>query len=226
MAALALSEEEAVVAVVSAKKYLYQNHKYPIEVIRKNNKNTYLRLKNNTIVVTTNHFTSDRQIEELIKNNQSFIDKCLNKSIQKAKDTSFKLFGKEYDIIYGFPSTSIEENKIYAKDAKSLDKYLSKYITDIYKERLDYWYDNFEEKLPIPNLKIRKMTSRWGVCNIKNKNVTLNSELSKYNIEALDYVIVHELSHFIHHNHSKEFWLLVSKYYPSYKSVRKYLKEN
>ena len=68
------------------------------------------------------------------------------------------------------------------------------------------------------------MTSRWGVCNIKNHNVTLNSELSKYDISALDYVIVHELSHFIHHNHSKDFWLLVSKYCPNYKDIRKMLR--
>ena len=68
------------------------------------------------------------------------------------------------------------------------------------------------------------MTSRWGVCNIKNHNVTLNSELSTYNIECLNYVIVHELSHFIHPNHSKDFWFLVGKYYPNYKEIRKYLR--
>ena len=69
------------------------------------------------------------------------------------------------------------------------------------------------------------MTSRWGVCNIRNHNVTLNIELSKYDMDCLDYVIVHELSHFIHHNHSKSFWNLVEKYYPNYKISRKKLKE-
>ncbi len=64
------------------------------------------------------------------------------------------------------------------------------------------------------------MTSRWGVCNIKNHNVTLNLELSKYPKVYLNYVIVHELSHFIHPNHSKEFWLLVSKYCPNYKDIK------
>ena len=148
------------------------------------------------------------------------------KYTSKKEDTNFKLFGNVYDIVYGFPDTSIEDNKIYTKDSKSLDKFLSKYIYSIYEERLNYWYNIFDENIPIPNLKIRKMTSRWGVCNIKNNNITLNLELSKYNIEALNYVIVHELSHFIHHNHSKEFWLLVCKYYPNYKSIRKMLKEN
>jgi len=207
-------------------KYKYNNKEYNIEIIRKNNKNTYLRVKDNIIVVTTNYLTSTKTIEKLINNNKEFINKALTKSINKKEDNSFKLFGKEYDIVFGFTNTEIEENKIYTKDEKTLNKFLSKYIYTIYEEKLNYWYNLFEENIPVPNLKIRKMTSRWGVCNINNKNITLNLELSKYNIECLNYVIVHELSHFIHPNHSKEFWNLVSKYYPNYKEIRKYLKNN
>ena len=204
--------------------YTYNNVNYQVEIIKKNNKNTYLRVKDGKIVVTTNYLVSKSKIEKLIKDNTSFINKNLDRYNNKVKDSSFKLFGNSYDIIYGLPSTEITNNKIYTKDSKSLNKYLSKYITSIYQERLNYWYNIFEENIPVPNLKIRKMTSRWGVCNIKNHNVTLNLELSKYNIDALDYVIVHELSHFIYPNHSKDFWSLVSKYYPDYKIIRKKLK--
>ncbi len=212
--------------MASANKYILDDKEYPIEIIRKNNKNTYLRVKDGKIIVTTNYLTSLTAINKLIKNNTAFIDKALNKNNQKKEDDSFKLFGNSYDIIYGFNDTEIDNNKIYTKDNKSLNKYLSKYIYNIYEERINYYYSLFEENIPIPNLKIRKMTSRWGVCNIKNHNVTLNLELSKYNIECLNYVIVHELSHFIHPNHSKEFWLLVGKYYPNYKDIRKYLRNN
>ena len=217
-----LAEEVAV--VVSANEYIYNNKKYSIEVIRKNNKNTYLRVKDNKIVVTTSYLATGRQITKLIEDNTTFINKALDKSIKKKEDDTFKLFGNSYDIIYGPFDTEINNNKIYTKDEKTFNKYYTKYITNIYSERLNYWYNIFEENIPYPNLKIRKMTSRWGVCNIKNHNVTLNSELSKYDISALDYVIVHELSHFIHHNHSKDFWLLVSKYYPNYKDIRKMLR--
>lgn len=207
-----------------ANTYILNNKEYEIEIIRKNNKNTYIRVKESKIIVTTNYFTTSSSINRLINENTSFINKCLLKEENKKEDTSFKLFGESYDIVYGFNDTEINDSKIYTKDEKSINKYLSKYITNIYEERLNYYYNLFEENIPVPNLKIRKMTSRWGVCNIKNHNVTLNLELSKYDIECLNYVIVHELSHFIHHNHSKEFWLLVGKYYPNYKEVRKYLK--
>ncbi len=211
--------------MASADTYIFNNHSYPIVIIKKNNKNTYLRVRDDKIIVTTNYLVSKRKIEELINSNKAFIEKALTKSEKKKDDDSFKLFGHSYDIIYGFNDTSIEENKIFTKDEKTFNKYLSKYIKDVYSGRLNYWNNLFEENIPTANLKIRKMTSRWGVCNLKNKNVTLNLELSKYDMEALDYVIVHELSHFIYPNHSKDFWTLVAKYYPRYKEVRKSLKE-
>ena len=69
------------------------------------------------------------------------------------------------------------------------------------------------------------MKTRWGVCNRRDLSVTLNFNLIKYDLSALDYVIVHELSHFVHFDHSKEFWNTVGKYYPEYKKITKMLKE-
>ena len=146
--------------MASANTYILNNKEYPIEIIRKNNKNTYLRVKDSKIIVTTNYLTSLTTINKLIKNNTTFINKQLTKEDLK-KEEIFKLFGNSYDIIYGFKDTEIENNKIYTKDLKTLNKYLTKYITNIYNERLDYYYHLFEENIPIPNLKIRKMTSRW-----------------------------------------------------------------
>lgn len=216
--------EEVVAVAVSADTYTFNNTSYPIQIIRKNNKNTYIRVKNNTIIITTNHFTRNNQIIKLINDNKPFIEKMLNKNNLKSEDSTFKLFGNSYDIIYGFPDIEITQNKIYASNEKAFSKYLSQYLEKIYSERLNYYYKMFNESIPVPHLKIRKMTSRWGVCNINNHNVTLNSELSKYDLKCLDYVIVHELSHFVHPNHSKNFWLLVSKYCPNYKEIRKSLK--
>ena len=163
---------------------------------------------------------------KLIMDNKSSIILMIDKDSKKMdKFDNFYYFGKKYDVIYGFSEIEFTDDKIYVFDKKSLDKYINKEIVKIYQDRLNYWYNVFEEKIPVPNLKIRKMTSRWGVCNIRNHNVTLNYQLSKYDICCLDYVIVHELSHFIHPNHSKDFWNLVSKYCSNYKELRKKLKD-
>lgn len=199
---------------------------YDVDIIKKNNKNTYVRVKNGRIVVTTNYLTSKNSIVKLIMDNKDSIISMIDKDSKRIeKNDNFYYFGKKYDVIYGFSDIDICDDKIYVNDRKSLDKYISKNIYDIYLDRLNYWYNIFEEDIPAPNLKIRKMTSRWGVCNIRNHNVTLNYQLSKYDICCLDYVIVHELSHFIHPNHSRDFWNLVGKYYPRYKECRKMLKE-
>lgn len=202
------------------------DQEYVIEIIKKNNRNTYVRVKDGKIVVTTNYLTSKNSIIKLINDNKDSIVKMIDKDSKKQdKNDNFYYFGKKYDVIYGFSNVDIIDDKIYVYDKKSLDKYINKNIIDIFSKRINYWYNIFEEKIPVPNLKIRKMTSRWGVCNIKNHNVTLNYHLCKYDICCLDYVIVHELSHFIHPNHSREFWNLVGKYYPKYKECRKMLKE-
>ena len=202
------------------------NKIYDIEIIRKSNRNTYVRVKNGKIVVTTNYLSSKNSIIKLIKDNKESIIKMIDKDSKKCeKNENFYYFGKKYDVIYGFNDIDISDDKIYVLDKNSLDKYINKNIIGIFSKRLNYWYNIFEEDIPVPNLKIRKMTSRWGVCNIKNHNVTLNYHLSKYDISCLDYVIIHELCHFIHPNHSKNFWNLVSKYYPKYKECRKMLKE-
>ena len=69
------------------------------------------------------------------------------------------------------------------------------------------------------------MKTRWGVCNKRDNSVTLNSKLMEFDLEKLDYVIIHELAHFIHFNHSKDFWNLVCKYEPNYKKIRKEMKD-
>ena len=200
--------------------------KYEVEIIRKNNKNTYVRVKDGRIIVNTNYLTSKGSIIKLIEDNKKSILKMITRDEKKSnREENFYYFGKKYDVIYGFNEMEITDNKIYVLDKKTMDKFIDNNIKNIYLERLNYWYNLFEEKIPVPNLKIRKMTSRWGVCNIKNHNITLNYQLCKYDMCCLDYVIVHELSHFIHPNHSRNFWNLVGKYYPKYKECRKMLKE-
>ena len=202
------------------------NDIYDVEIIKKNNRNTYIRVKNGKIIVTTNYLASKSSIIKLIEDNITSIKKMINTDNKKIdKEENFYYFGKKYDVIYGFNDVEFTSDKIYAPNKQKLDKYIEKEIKRIYQERLDYWYNIFEENIPVPILKIRKMTSRWGVCNIRSHNVTLNYHLSKYDICCLDYVIVHELSHFLHHDHSKSFWLSVAKYYPKYKECKKMLKE-
>ena len=200
---------------------------YPVNVIRKNNKNTYIRVHDGVINVTTNYLESDKKIIKLINDNITAIERMINKdSRKKEKESKFYYFGTNYDVIVGsFSEIDIVNDKIFVPSYKELDKWISKNIREIFTNRLYYWYNEFEENIPKPSLRLRKMTTRWGVCNTKSKVITLNTELFKYDIECLDYVVVHELSHLVYANHSKDFWNVVSKYCPNYKILRNKLKD-
>lgn len=205
----------------------YNNQKYIIEVVRKNNKNTYIRVKDNKIVITTHYLATNRYLEKLIKTNYKSITKMIDKSTKKDIDKDiFKLFGKHYQIIYNenINKIQIEDNIIYTKDEKIFNTWLNNYIKQTFTNHLEYNFNLFKEKIPKPTLKIRTMKSRWGVCNTKTHNITLNKELYRYEIECLDYVCIHELSHLIEPNHSKAFWNIVSKYCQNYKEIRKRLR--
>lgn len=204
-------------------KYELDDKIYNVIIKRKGNKNTYIRVdENNNIIVTTNYFMTNNKIKKILDDNIKFLNKALNKE----KKEGFYLMGKKYDIIIdeNIKNIEIDNNIIKVKSLKYLNNWYKKEIVKIFKDRLDFYYNKFDERIPYPILKIRTMKTRWGVCNRKIKSVTLNFNLVKYDYDCLDYVIVHELSHFVHFDHSKEFWNTVSKYYPNYKIIQKKLK--
>lgn len=209
-------------------KYEIDGIDYEVIIEKKNNKNTYIRVKEDgKIYITTNYFTSKGYLKNLLDNNYVALKKMVDKNkLKQEKNNQFYFLGKKYDIII-VPTIDIEicDDKIFVKNTDYLNKWLKKRTEQIYKQRLDYIYNLYKEDIPYPKLRIRKMKTRWGVCNRKDNIVTLNSELIKYGYQQIDYVIVHELSHFIYFDHSKNFWLQVSKYCKDYKVIRKTLKE-
>ena len=206
-----------------------QDELYEVEIVKKlTTRNTYIRVKDDlTIYVTTNTFVPDREIEKLLKNSINSIEKMINTKKKKEEyENNFYFLGKKYDIVYTTDgSVTLGSDKVFLDKRIDLDKWYKKEAVRIFKERLDYNYEKFSRNIPYPSLCIRKMKTRWGVCNIKDIKVTLNLELIKKDISCLDYVINHELSHLIHANHSNSFWKVVEENFPKYKETRKILKD-
>lgn len=77
--------------------------------------------------------------------------------------------------------------------------------------------------LPYGNLKIRRLTSRWGSCSSKQE-ITLSYFLIQLPWDLIDYVILHELAHTIFHNHSREFWDFMEERVPNLRGVKAQIK--
>lgn len=79
-----------------------------------------------------------------------------------------------------------------------------------------------ELNLPAPQLRVRKMRSRWGSCS-RAAIITLNLELIRTPLECIDYVITHELCHLVEFNHSPRFYDLQARFIPDWKERKRRL---
>lgn len=75
------------------------------------------------------------------------------------------------------------------------------------------------------DITIKTYKARWGSCSIHGQ-INFNWKLIFAPANIINYVIIHELCHLQHHNHSRDFWSLVETYYPNYKTARLWLKEH
>ncbi|MGL5820696.1 MAG: M48 family metallopeptidase, partial [Sarcina sp.] len=133
--------------------------------------------------------------------------------------------GAEYVLKYNNIESIDTENKIiYANKIntkESLKKFYIDYASVYISKQINFFKEFFEEDLK--ELRVRDIKSCWGKCTYNNI-ITFNFRLIMFNKEIVDYVIIHELVHMKHKNHSKYFWSEVEKYIPNYKKLRKELK--
>ncbi len=135
----------------------------------------------------------------------------------------------EGESVYRLNSTVTLERPFFVIHTKKTNSnYIKNLLESWYRDKAEYHFEKvFEEiwqkfkrmnKLSVndkPKLKIRKMAKRWGSLS-KSGNLTLNPNLIKSPKECIEYVIIHELCHLIHFNHSKDFYLLLDRFLPDW----------
>lgn len=68
--------------------------------------------------------------------------------------------------------------------------------------------------------RVRKMKTKWGTCNVRDKRVWLSTELAKKSAEFVEYVVVHELAHLIERGHGPKFKALMDRFCPNWREVK------
>lgn len=198
--------------------------KFDVVIIKKSIKNIYFRVKEDLkIYVSCSYLCSDSYIEKLLIKNEKDILKMYNNMKSKVRDNSnIYYLGEKLEFIEA-KRVSVVDSCAYGPSIEKINEYLEKNSLIFFESRLNRLMIQFKD-LPKFRLRIRKMKTRWGVCNKSSMTVTLNTELIHKDVSLIDYVIIHELCHFKHMNHSDSFWNEVEKYYPYYKLARKRLK--
>ena len=117
-----------------------------------------------------------------------------------------------------------EENKVAIEKLQNdLKKWYKKQAAAYITKRVEYYKDIVGVTVNSVSIKCRK--SQCGSCD-SNGDVTFSGRLVMARPEAIDYVVIHELCHRKHMDHSREFWNQVQKYMPDFKMQKQWLEEN
>lgn len=113
-------------------------------------------------------------------------------------------------------------NKSYIE--KVFNKILKKYILELttkitkeYQEQLEIY------KIPMPEIVIKNVKTKWGSCMPSKNRVMYNLKLVYIPLECIQYVVLHELAHYKHMNHSKQFYDFLEQFMPDWKERRNLL---
>lgn len=168
--------------------------------------------------------------EKWITTKQKEIQDRLNINKEVIQYNEFLFLGKKYKIEYvqGLKKIELSSTHIMLP---------MKYNNELRVKHIKYWYISNAKKILSDRLEylagimqldyasftINNSKSRWGSCDI-NRNIKLNYRLVMLPHKIIDYIIIHELSHIIEFNHSKEFYKIISMIMPGYKLQQKQLK--
>ena len=112
----------------------------------------------------------------------------------------------------------------FAKKQSMVTRYLDEQRQTIFGEIISEIYPVFQKYgVPMPTLRIRDMETRWGSCLTKNGIITLNKKLLEAPRNCIEYVVMHEFCHFLHPNHSKQFYAFLTMLMPDWKQRKETL---
>ena len=194
-------------------------------------KNSYIQISADNSITIKTPYKSQSFIDSLLNEKKLWIKKQLEKNRLCPKkvvnlEDEVLIFGEIYSI--DSSEATLLREKLQRLKNPDQQKILKAYDS-FYKELAKIYLSEEIKKyakimdLSFSELKFRKMKSRWGSCSSK-RVITLNSELMKLPKEQISYVVIHELAHLVHMNHSKAFHNLVESYLPNAKLIRKELK--
>ena len=114
----------------------------------------------------------------------------------------------------------------FEKKRRMLSRFLDQQCEAVFGEIISELYPMFRKYgVDTPILRIRDMETRWGSCLAKKGIITLNKRLIEAPRNCIEYVVMHELCHFIHPNHSKQFYSFLTMLMPDWKQRKTLLEK-
>ena len=213
---------------------------YEYEWRRKSIKTLNLRIRpNGSLYVSSPPFVSKKEVEQFLQERRLFIEKATMRGFTLADGTSVYMFGKKMPLFIeaatGRHHACTTENGVYlyVREKDNRDERIGLY-RNLLKETAECVFPRVLERLypvaapygvPYPQMKLRRMHSRWGSCIPTKRLITLNTYLVTAPLSCTDQVVLHELCHFLEPNHSVRFYAYLNRMMPEWRRWREALKE-
>jgi predicted metal-dependent hydrolase len=226
---------------------LLGNEKIELNVVFRKRKTLCIQIKpSGEVTVLSPIGKSEKEIREVVQSKSKWIAKkriemkemdSLKSDNQYVSGEVFPYLGNEYslqiieDEKYKRPKVEILCGKIFIYTAKgkpdkiqlALENWYRKKALENITDRIAYYQFYFD--VEPTQLVVKKQRKRWGSCTSKYK-LLFNFRCVMLPLTVLDYIVVHEMCHMVHLNHSQEFWKLVGTILPDYKQRKEWLKYN
>lgn len=173
------------------------------------------------------------EIEDLVLSKRRWIEKAISKA-RTASPAEFtygskiKFLGEELTLTVAECKRALLSENLLLVPTQLTSETLKKLTVGFYKTEAEHYLPervreiSQETGLNFSSLLINSAKTHWGSCTADR--IHLSCLLMAASPDTIDYVIIHELAHTVHHNHSASFWALVAKHCPDYKAKRNELK--
>ena len=224
-----------------------ENREICYHLERKDVKNLNLRIrKDGNVFVSANEMVSCEEIDKFIHSKAAYVLKAIDhfremeqyrpQPKQYVSGETFYIQGRGLrlqvsraskdailsDGVYIFLEV-IDINDVERK-RRIMTRFLNQQCKMVFGEVMDDLYPLIKKYgVEKPTLRIRDMETRWGSCLIKKRIITLNKRLLEAPRNCIEYVVMHELCHLIHPNHSKQFYSFLTMLMPDWKELKDYL---
>ena len=188
-------------------------------------------------------------IKNFVEEKRNWIEDQLKKHPQRSKEAKIYQDGDSIYFLGNKLLIKVTETEIPVRtkiflEAETLLVVISMHITgsrraEEIKKSLSHWFlekgieeitqkvNHYSDRLGVTysRITLKNVSSIWGSCSSKN-NLNFNRHLIMAPHEVIDYVVIHEVCHLVHRDHSSRFWALVRSLDPDYKDHRRWLRDN
>lgn len=226
---------------------IHNNKKIEFALIRKNVLNINLRTKADmSVVVSANNSVPFDYILEFVKKkalwilknqeNYSKLQMQMNEEKEYVSGEDFRLLGHQLRLkvieandekvcLNGdFIELYVKDKSNFTRKRNLVEEFYKSVIKEVFTESLNKTISKVGLTFT-PDMKVKRMISRWGSCVVNKKRIILNSSLVYAPKFCIDYVVMHELLHFENSRHDKKFYQSLTANMPDWKNCKKLLDE-